>query len=105
MSLLFVYPSMYEGFGLPPLEAMACGCPAVVSDATSLPEVVGNGGVLVDPQDVEGWVQAITAILKDDSLRDDLRQRGLERAAMFDWARTAEETIQVYQEMGVGRSI
>ena len=105
MSTLFVYPSMYEGFGLPPLEAMACGCPAVVSDATSLPEVVGNGGVLVDPEDVEGWVQAITAILKDDSLRDDLRQRGLERAAMFDWARTAEETIQVYQEMGVGRSI
>lgn len=102
LSCVFVYPSLSEGFGLPPLEAMACGCPVVVSDATSLPEVVGDGGILVDPEDVEGWVHAITAVLKDDALREELRQRGLARAARFSWERAAEETIRVYEKLGAG---
>lgn len=94
---LFVSTSILEGFGLPVLEAMACGCPPVVSNATSLREVAGDGGILVDPEGVEGWAQAILEVLQNDHLHAELKQRGLERAAMFDWGRTAEETIRVYE--------
>jgi glycosyltransferase involved in cell wall biosynthesis len=97
LSTVFAMPSLYEGFGLPVLEAMACGTPVVASSTTSLPEVVGDAGLLVNPHDAEGWAQAIGRLLDDESLRRDLRQRGLERAHQFTWSRTAQETLRVYE--------
>ncbi len=96
---LFVFPSLYEGFGLPALEAMACGTPVVCSDAASLPEVVGDAALRVSPLDEEGWVEAMYRALTDDRLREELRARGLERARTFTWERTAEETVRVYAEL------
>lgn len=93
---LFVYPSLYEGFGLPPLEAMACGTPVVCANSGSLPEVVGEAGVLVDPRDGSSWARAIRSILGDGVRWRTLRALGLENAARFSWERTARETIQVY---------
>jgi glycosyltransferase involved in cell wall biosynthesis len=94
---VFVYPSLYEGFGLPPLEAMACGTPVVCSNASSLPEVVGDGGVLVEPRDAGGFAQAIARTLGDQVLRAKLRHQGLEQASKFSWERTARETLAVYE--------
>ncbi len=96
---LFVFPSRYEGFGLPVLEAMACGCPVVCSRASSLPEVAGDAAILVDPLDVEGFARAIEQVLEDAELRNDLRQRGLRQAARFSWDRAARETIAVYEKV------
>ena len=96
---LFVFPSLYEGFGLPPLEAMACGTPVVCSNASSLPEVVGDAALTVDPYDVEALAEAMRRVLSDPDLADDLRRRGLERAAGFTWERTARETVEVYREV------
>lgn len=93
----FVYPSVYEGFGLPVLEAMACGTPVIVSDASSLPEVVGEAGALIPPQDVEGWTEALRRAFHDTLWRDALRQRGLLRAQQFTWDATAAQTIRTYQ--------
>ncbi len=84
------YPSHYEGFGLPPLEAMACGTPVIASNATSLPEVVGDAGILVPPDDVRGFADALYAVLTDPARRADLSRRGRERAARFSWAATAQ---------------
>lgn len=96
---LFVYPSFYEGFGLPPLEAMACGCPVVTSNTSSLPEVVGGAGLMVDPYRPEELAEAMGRILEDSELRSELRERGLKRAAEFSWRRCAEETLAVYREL------
>lgn len=96
---LFVFPSLYEGFGLPPLEAMACGTPVVCSKAASLPEVVGDAALLVDPNDPADLAQAMLAALTDESLRATLRRRGLAQAARFSWEKTARETLQVYEEI------
>ncbi|MBC7227266.1 MAG: glycosyltransferase family 4 protein [Thermoflexales bacterium] len=96
---LFVFPSLYEGFGLPVLEAMACGTPVVCSDATSLPEVAGDAALRVSPSDEEGWADAMYRALTDAHLREELQARGLERARAFTWKRTAEETVQVYRKM------
>jgi glycosyltransferase involved in cell wall biosynthesis len=96
---LFVFPSLYEGFGLPPLEAMACGIPVVCSNAASLPEVVGDAAVTVDPYDVEGLAEAMHRVLTDADLREELREKGLERAKQFTWERTARETVAVYREV------
>ena len=95
---VFAFPSLHEGFGLPPLEAMACGTPVVAADAASLPEVIGNAGLLVDPRDDVALARAIERALTDVNLRASLRARGLERAALFTWERTARETLQVYEE-------
>jgi glycosyltransferase involved in cell wall biosynthesis len=96
---LFVFPSLYEGFGLPVLEAMACGTPVVTSNSSSLPEVAGEAALLVDPTDVDGLVHAMRRVLSDPDLAADLRQRGLERAKGFTWERTARETLAVYKKV------
>ena len=95
---VFVYPSLYEGFGLPPLEALSCGAPVVCSDRSSLPEVVGDAALLVDPLDGRALAGALERLLEDDALRRDLRGRGLARAARFTWERTAAATLDVYRE-------
>jgi glycosyltransferase involved in cell wall biosynthesis len=92
----FAYPSRYEGFGMPPLEAMACGTPTVVAAASSLPEVVGDAALLAAPDDVSAWAGALWRLLGDAALRDDLRTRGFARAAQFSYERVAHATIAVY---------
>jgi len=99
---LFVLPSFYEGFGLPPLEAMACGTPVIVSKVSSLPEVVGDAGLLVEPEDVEGLTVAMWRVLTDDNLRREMRAKGLKRAAKFSWERAARETLAVYRQVAHG---
>lgn len=94
---LFVYPSLYEGFGLPPLEAMASGTPVVTSSASSLPEVVGDAALIVAPDDETALADAIIRGVSDRVLRDELRTRGFIQAGKFSWKRTARETIDVYQ--------
>ena len=96
---LFVYPSLYEGFGLPPLEAMACGTPVITSNTSSLPEVVGDAGIMVDPYDVDRLADAMHKVLSNDGLREDMIKKGLERAEMFSWEKTARETLKVYEEV------
>jgi len=96
---LFVYPSLYEGFGLPPLEAMACGTPVITSNTSSLPEVVGDAGIMVDPYDVDGLAKAMYEVLTNDGLREELRKRGLKRAKLFNWKKCAEEHLRVYEEV------
>ena len=91
-----VLPSLYEGFGFPPLEAMATGCPAIVSTAGALPEVTGDAAVKVDPHDDAALARAIAAVLDDEALRRELRARGLEQARRFSWERAARETLRVY---------
>ena len=95
---LFAYPSRYEGFGLPPLEAMACGTPVITSNVSSLPEVVGDAALTVDPSDEVALSAAIRRVLTDPALSADLRERGLRRAATFSWARTAAATVAAYRE-------
>ncbi|HEX9425239.1 MAG TPA: glycosyltransferase family 1 protein, partial [Pyrinomonadaceae bacterium] len=96
-ALCFVYPSYFEGFGLPPLEAMKCGAPVIVGDKTSLPEVVGDAGILVDPFDIDELAAAIQKLIADSELRMQLRVKGLERAKLFDWQETARQTLAVYE--------
>ena len=95
----FALPSLYEGFGLPPLEAMACGCPVVVSSAGALPEVAGDAALVVEPTDDEALARAIADIVADPTTRNDLRARGLARAREFSWERAAQETMRVYERM------
>src|SRR5262249_37045415 len=95
----FVYPSLYEGFGLPPLEAMACGAPVVCSDRTSLPEVVGRAGILVNPEDLDDLGDAMRRVLTSAELRDDLRARALAHSKRFNWAQVAVDTSAVYAEV------
>jgi glycosyltransferase involved in cell wall biosynthesis len=95
-ALAFVFVSEYEGFGLPPLEAMACGTPVIASNTSSLPEVVGDAGLLVDPHDVGAIAAALARIMDDAVLQADLKQRSLARAAQFSWEQTARLTLDVY---------
>lgn len=96
---LFLFPSLYEGFGLPPLEAMSCGTPVICSNCTSLPEVVGDAAISLDPDNTQDWVTAMRHVLSDEALRTDLRARGLRQAAQFTWNKTASETLAVYEEV------
>ena len=96
----FVLPSLYEGFGLPPLEAMACGTPVVTSNVSSLPEVVGDAGLMVEPADVESLAVAIERVLEDGGLRREMVQRGLARAKEFTWERAARRLLGIYTRMG-----
>ena len=99
LAQLFVYPSQYEGFGLPVLEAMACGVPVVTSNTSSLPEVVGDAALLVQPKEAQSLAVAMLHVLNDDELRAKMRLRGLEQAARFTWEETARRTLQVYEKM------
>lgn len=94
---LFVYPSLYEGFGIPVLEALACGTPVVASDRSSIPEVVGEAGVLVDPTEVLSIAEGMQRVLEDSRLRERLRSAGPPQASKFNWRRAAEETLGVYR--------
>jgi len=94
-----VHPSFYEGFGLPPLEAMTCGTPIVVSNVSALPEVVGDAAILVDPHDIDGLTVAMWRLLADQELRAHLIAKGLKRSEMFSWKRAAQETLNVYRQV------
>jgi glycosyltransferase involved in cell wall biosynthesis len=94
----FVYPSLFEGFGLPVLEAMACGTPVVVSNRTALPELVADAALSIDPEDVEALAEAMTRILTDKELSKDLGRRGLARSRQFSWEETANRTLAIYRE-------
>ena len=98
-ALCFAYPSYYEGFGLPPLEAMSCGTAVLTGDRTSLPEVVGDAGLLADPFDTGALRSALARLIEDAPLRADLGARGLQRASAFDWRDTARMTLQVYRRV------
>jgi glycosyltransferase involved in cell wall biosynthesis len=97
-----VYPSLFEGFGLPVLEAMACATPVVTSDRTALPELVDTAGLLVDPEDVEALARAVAGVLGDAALGRELGRRGLERSRRYSWAETARRTLAVYREAATG---
>jgi glycosyltransferase involved in cell wall biosynthesis len=91
------YPSRYEGFGLPPLEAMACGCPVLCSRSSSLPEVVGDAGILLPAEDSSAWAHALETLLSSPAVQARWRERGPERAALFSWEKAARETLEVYE--------
>ncbi len=97
LATALAHPAHYEGFGLTPLESMACGTPVVSSDAASLPEVVGSAALLVNPTDVEGWTDALDRVLHDPGLASDLRRRGILRAAEFSWTKAASRTLRVLE--------
>jgi glycosyltransferase involved in cell wall biosynthesis len=97
-SEVFVYPSVYEGFGMPVLESMASGRPIIVSDSSSLPEVVGSSGILVPPTDTAAWSDALSTLLADPTLRSELADRGKERARRFTWENTARATVETYHK-------
>ena len=101
-ALCFVYPSYFEGFGLPPLEAMKCGTPVIVGNRTSLPEVVGDASLAVDPFDIEEIAAAITRLINDSDLRRELSVRGQDRASNFSWRETAQKTLAVYKAVAKG---
>jgi glycosyltransferase involved in cell wall biosynthesis len=98
MALAFVYPSLYEGFGLPPLEAMACGVPVITSKASSLPEVVSDAGILIDPSNVDELSDAIFRVVSSKELRESLSDKGIKQASLFTWEKCARETLAVYKE-------
>jgi len=100
LAVAFVFPSLYEGFGLPPLEAMASGTPVIASAVSSLPEVVGGAAMLVNPENVFDIARGITEVLTDDELRRDMIVKGRKQAAGFSWARTAREVLNLYEEAG-----
>jgi len=97
---VFVYLSLFEGFGLPPLEAMACGVPVITSNTTSLPEVVGAAGITLTPTDVDGLTAALKRVLADPTLAAGMREAGRSRARLFSWERAARETLAIYTRIG-----
>jgi glycosyltransferase involved in cell wall biosynthesis len=97
LAQMFVYPSIYEGFGFPPLEAMACGTPVITTGVSAMLDNVGQAGLLTPPQDQPALEQAILRLLHEPRLRDRLSQAGRERAAEFTWARTARLTLHTYR--------
>ena len=97
---VFVYPSLYEGFGIPPLEAFSCGCPVACSNNSSIPEVVGDAAVFFDPTDVENIANAVTTLVSDSRVREDCVLRGHARTGLFSWRKCAYETSLVYQQIG-----
>jgi glycosyltransferase involved in cell wall biosynthesis len=102
---VFIFPSLYEGFGLPPLEAMSHGTPVVTSNVSSLPEVVGNAAVLVNPENVFEMMRALHRVLLDQPLREKLKQRGYEQVQRFSWEVSVQRILRVYQEVVAGTSV
>lgn len=102
MAKIFVYPSFYEGFGLPVLEAMACGTPVITSNISSMPEFVGDSGLLIDPNEISSIEQALCNLLSNENLRRDLSKRALARAKEFTWKETAIKTLDVYRKLLIG---
>jgi glycosyltransferase involved in cell wall biosynthesis len=94
---VFLYPSLYEGFGIPLLEAMACGVPVITSNTTSIPEVVGDAALLINPRDGEELKKALLSLLNDEKLRKELINRGFEQVRKFSWRKTAEDTLAIYE--------
>jgi glycosyltransferase involved in cell wall biosynthesis len=99
LASLFVYPTLYEGFGLPALEALACGTPVITSEVASLPEIMGEAGILIPPGDGQALSQAILSVLSDQALRERMKEKGPQQAAAFTWERTARQTLQVYHRI------
>jgi len=99
LATIFVYPSFYEGFGFPPLEAMACGLPVITSNISSLPEIVGGAALTIDPYNVQSLAQAIIQLLGSQDLRDELSRQGLERAKIFSWQKTAEQYLDLFNSL------
>jgi glycosyltransferase involved in cell wall biosynthesis len=95
----FVYPSYFEGFGIPPLEAMRCGTPTITGNRTCFPEIIADGGLMIDPFDERAMLGAILQVLSDSNLRADLRKKGIRRASLFDWNETARQTLSVYEKV------
>jgi glycosyltransferase involved in cell wall biosynthesis len=102
LARVFVFPSLYEGFGLPPLEAMASGTPVITSNVSSLPEVAGDAAMLIDPYETDAIAGAMRRVLMDDRLRDDMRERGLARAREFSWGRSVRRVREIYDEVLAG---
>lgn len=98
-AMAFVFPSLYEGFGMPPLEAMSCGTPVIASNTSSLPEVVGDAGILVNPLSEEEILAAMKTMMENERYREELRVRGLKRAEKFTWEKSAEELMKVYRKL------
>jgi glycosyltransferase involved in cell wall biosynthesis len=100
----FVYPSYFEGFGIPPLEAMRCGTPTITGNRTCFPEIIADGGLMVDPFDERAIKEAVLKIFSDPNLRASLRDKGIKRASLFDWKETARQTLRVYEKVYAQRS-
>jgi glycosyltransferase involved in cell wall biosynthesis len=103
-AVAFLFPSLYEGFGLPPLEAMAHGTPVVTSNVSALPETVGDAAVLVNPENVFDIARGIREVLLDDEFREQLRQKGFQQVRRFSWDVTAQRVLEVYREVGLRQS-
>jgi glycosyltransferase involved in cell wall biosynthesis len=97
-ALVFVYPSFYEGFGLPPLEAMQCGTPVITSNTSSLPEVVGDAGIMLDPTDLDGLCHSLYSVYSQSQLREKLSRQSIAQARQFGWLRSAQQTLEAYKE-------
>ena len=99
MAKIFVFPSLYEGFGMPVLEAMACGIPVITSNVASLPEVVGEAGILVDPLNEKEIVEAYDRILSDENLKREMIKKGIEQSKKFQWKESAKVLEKIYDEL------
>ena len=99
LAQIFIYPSRYEGFGIPPVEAMACGTPVITTQSSAMIETIGEAGFLIPPDEVSALVNAIQMLNENANLHDELRQKGLQRASRFNWKKTAEDTLAVYEQI------
>ncbi|MFW5804444.1 MAG: glycosyltransferase family 4 protein [bacterium] len=97
-AMAYIFPSLYEGFGLPPLEAMAKGCPVISSDRASLPEVLGDAAIYFNPEDISDLISKIEVILEDDSIRGKMKDRGYEQVKKYNWWECANDTLEIYKE-------
>jgi len=98
LATVFVFPSLYEGFGIPPLEAMACGCPVVSSNVASLPEVVGDAGILIEPKNARKIADSVVSLIENDQIRNMLIERGLRRVEKFTWQKSAEAALAAFEK-------
>lgn len=102
LASIFVFPSLYEGFGLPVLDALNMGCPTIASNTSSLPEIVGEAGILIDPSEIKAWSNALGKLILDKKMQSKLREKGPKQAKNFSWEKCAKETLEVYEEVVKG---